>query len=161
MEGILMSADPNARRDEFLSFRLASEEYAIDILQVREIRACEPVTRIPDAPAFVKGVINLRGQIVPIVDLRARFGHPAAFDASTVMIILNIDDRPMGIVVDAVSDVVGLLPAQIRPAPEVGMVGDASFIRGLAPLEERMLIVFDIARLLASQHLGLAEEVLP
>ncbi|HUP30969.1 MAG TPA: chemotaxis protein CheW [Usitatibacter sp.] len=155
-----MSADPNAQRDEFLSFRLASEEYALDILQVREIRACEQVTRIPDAPAFVKGVINLRGLIVPIVDLRLKFGHPAAFGAGTVMIILNIAERLVGIVVDAVSDVVALLPSQIRPTPEMGTTVDVSFIRGLAPLEGRMLIVVDIARLLANEELALPEEAL-
>ena len=153
-----MVTDPNAQRDEFLSFRLASEEYAIDILQVREIRACEPVTRMPDSPAFVKGVINLRGLIVPIVDLRLKFGHPAEFGAGTVMIILTIDERLVGIVVDAVSDVVALLPSQIRPAPEMGTGVDVSFIRGLAPLDGRMLIVMDIARLLAGHELALPEE---
>ena len=153
-----MSTDNNAIRDEFLSFRLASEEYAIDILQVREIRACEPVTRIAEAPAYVKGVINLRGSIVPIVDLRLKLGHPDGFDANTVMIILNIKDQLVGIVVDAVCDVVALLPDQIRPAPEMGVAIDAGVIRGLAPLDGRMLIVVDIARLLSSREVVAAEE---
>ena len=153
-----MSNDTNAVRDEFLSFRLASEEYAIDILQVREIRACEPVTRIAEAPAYVKGVINLRGSIVPIVDLRLKLGHPDGFDANTVMIILNIKDQLVGIVVDAVCDVVALLPDQIRPAPDMGVDIDAGVIRGLAPLEGRMLIVVDIARLLSSREIAVAEE---
>ena len=153
-----MSTDNNAMRDEFLSFRLATEEYAIDILQVREIRACEPVTRIAEAPAYVKGVINLRGSIVPIIDLRLKLGHPDGFDANTVMIILNIKDQLVGIVVDAVCDVVALLPDQIRPAPEMGVAIDAGVIRGLAPLDGRMLIVVDIARLLSAREVVAAEE---
>ena len=156
-----MSADANAARDEFLSFRLATEEYAIDILQVREIRACEPVTRIAEAPAYVKGVINLRGAIVPIVDLRLKMGHADGFDANTVMIILNIEDQLVGIVVDAVCDVVALLPDQVRPAPDMGGALEAGVIRGLAPLDGRMLIVVDIARLLSSRVLvAVAEEAL-
>jgi purine-binding chemotaxis protein CheW len=157
MEGVLMSADANAKRDEFLSFRLGAEEYAIDILQVREIRACEAVTRIANAPAHFKGVINLRGAIVPIVDLRLKLGHAAGFDATTVTIILHIAERLMGIVVDAVSDVVALLPGQVRPAPELSAGIDASFIRGLAPLEGRMLIVVDIARLMTTGELAIVE----
>jgi purine-binding chemotaxis protein CheW len=155
-----MSADANAKRDEYLSFRLAREEYAIDILQVREIRACEAVTRIANAPAFFKGVINLRGAIVPIVDLRLKFGHPDGYDANTVMIILNIDERLTGIVVDAVSDVVALLPGDVRPAPQLSSTIDASFIRGIAPTEGRMLIILDIARLVTSGDLAMAEEAL-
>ncbi|MEP7068112.1 MAG: chemotaxis protein CheW [Usitatibacter sp.] len=152
-----MSADANAKRDEFLSFRLGSEEYAIDILQVREIRACEPVTRIANAPAFFKGVISLRGAIVPIVDLRVRLGHEAGFGAATVTIILNLADRLIGIVVDAVSDVVALLPGDVRPAPDFNGAIDAAFIRGLAPLEGRMLILVDIARLLTSGDMAIVQ----
>ena len=155
-----MLADPNAQRDEFLSFRLAAEEYAIDILQVREIRACEKVTQIPESPAVVKGVINLRGFIVPIIDLRLKLGHADGYGAGTVMIILNISDRLVGIIVDAVSDVVALLPAQIRPTPDMGTVADVGFIRGLAPLDDRMLIVVDMALLLAGQELALPQGTL-
>lgn len=155
-----MAADTLAARDEFLSFRLGAEEYAIDILQVREIRACEKVTHLANAPAFVKGVISLRGEIVPIVDLRVKFGHAAEFNGATVMIILTIADRLVGIVVDAVSDVVGLLPEQVRPAPEMAGVSGMRFIRGLAPLDGRMLIVVDIARLMADAELAAVEEAL-
>ena len=155
-----MSTDANARRDEFLSFRLGKEEYAIDILQVREIRACEPVTHIANAPEYFKGVVNLRGTIVPIVDMRVKLKHAAEFDATTVTIILNIAERLVGIVVDAVSDVVALLPEEVRPAPHMGVTLDAGFIRGIAPLAGRMLIVVDIARLLASDDLTIDEEAL-
>jgi len=148
-----------AKRDEFLSFRLGEEEYAIDILQVQEIRAHEPVTRIAHAPGFIKGVINLRGNIVPIVDMRLKFGlAKAGYDMFTVMIILNIGGRVMGIVVDAVSDVVALLPEEVRPAPNIAGAIESGFIRGLAPIEGRMLIVVDIAALMTSRDMALIEE---
>ncbi|HLX22515.1 MAG TPA: chemotaxis protein CheW [Usitatibacter sp.] len=145
-------------REEFLTFRLGQEEYAIDILQVREIRAHEPVTRIADAADFVMGVINLRGVIVPILDLRMKFKLPRGVDASTVVIILSIEERLTGVVVDAVSDVMSLLPEQIRPAPQLHGSIDSSFIRGIAPVEGRMLIVADIAALLLAP--GLEPEAL-
>lgn len=148
-----MSAPAADKPDEFLSFRLASEEYAIDILQVREIRACEPVTRLANAPTSIKGVINLRGEIVPIVDLRVKFGYPDMIDATTVMIIVNLEDKLTGIVVDAVSDVVALLPSQLRPPPDVGSAVAAGSIRALAPVDGRMLILVDIARLLSTPDL--------
>jgi purine-binding chemotaxis protein CheW len=148
-----------AARDEFLSFRLGAEEYAIDILQVREIRAHGPVTRIAGTPDFIRGVINLRGHIVPIVDLRMKFGHASAgHDASTVVIILAIEERLMGIVVDAVCDVVALLPGEVRPAPDMMTTIDAGFIRGLAPLDARMLIVIDIAKLMTSRDMALVAQ---
>ena len=146
-------------REEFLSFRLGDEEYAIDILKVQEIRAHEAVTRIANAPAYLKGVINLRGQIVPIVDLRVKLSMARVeVDASTVVIILNIAGRVIGMVVDAVSDVVALAREQIRPAPAFGNVVDASFIHGIAPVEERMLILVDIARLMTSGELAVVEK---
>jgi len=156
-----MKAATEARvaREEFLSFKLGQEEYAIDILQVREIRAHEAVTRIANTPGFIKGVIHLRGAIVPIVDMRIKFGTPhAGIDASTVMIVLDINGRPIGILVDAVSDVVALSPDEIRAAPPMQGVIDAGFIRGLAPVEGRMLILLDITRLMSSREMALADE---
>ena len=144
-------------RAEFLSFRLGEEEYAIDILKVREIRAHEAATRMPNAPDFVKGVINLRGTIVPILDLRLRFGFEDVHNASTVTIILSIAGREAGIVVDAVSDVVALGPDEIRPTPELRSVVEDGFIRGIAPIEGRMLIVLDIERLMSSPGMAMAE----
>jgi purine-binding chemotaxis protein CheW len=160
MEGVLTMnvADARVARDEFLSFRLGAEEYAIDILQVREIRAHERATRMPNAPDFMKGVINLRGAIVPIMDLRVRFGFTEEHGASTVTIILSIAERAVGIVVDAVSDVVALGRDEIRPAPELKSVLEDGFIRGIAPMDGRMLIVLDIARLMASPGMALAAE---
>jgi purine-binding chemotaxis protein CheW len=161
MEGILMVSQHESQvaREEFLSFRLGDEEYAIDILKVQEIRAHEAVTRIANAPGYLKGVINLRGQIVAIVDLRVKLSMARVeVDASTVVIILNIAGRVIGMVVDAVSDVVALAPDQVRPAPVFGNVVDASFIRGIAPVEDRMLILVDIARLMTSGELAVAEK---
>jgi purine-binding chemotaxis protein CheW len=141
--------------EEFLTFNLGGEEYAIDILQVQEIRALESVTRIANAPSFIKGVINLRGTIVPIVDLRVKFGMTDTASRSPVVIILSIAGRVIGVVVDAVSDVVGLTAEQIRPAPEVGSAIASGFIRGLAPLDARMLILVDIERLMSSDEVAL------
>jgi purine-binding chemotaxis protein CheW len=161
MEGILMRTATEAliTREEFLSFRLGQEEYAIDVLQVREIRAHEAVTRIAGTPDFIRGVINLRGAIVPIVDMRLRFRlDSAAYDANTVVIVLNIHDRPIGIVVDAVSDVVALAADEIRPTPAMKSAIEQGFIRGLAPVEGRMLILLDISKLMSSTEMALAEE---
>ena len=153
----MAAPDKQAAREEFLTFRLGGEEYAIDILQVREIRALESVTRIASAPEFIRGVINLRGVIVPIVDLRVKFGFDCAANAAPVVVILSIAQRVIGVVVDAVTDVVDLAADQIRDTPEVGGAIAAGFIRGIAPLEGRMLIVFDIARLMMSADFALVE----
>ena len=150
------ATEARVARAEFLSFRLGEEEYAIDILKVREIRAHEAATRMPNAPDFVKGVINLRGTIVPILDLRLRFGFEDVHNASTVTIILSIAGREAGIVVDAVSDVVALGAEEIRPAPELRSVVEDGFIRGIAPIEGRMLIVLDIERLMSSPGMAMA-----
>ena len=147
---------------EVLSFRLGREEYAIDILRVQEIRGYGEPTRIANAPAFIKGVVNLRGVIVPIVDLRLKFGlADVGYDGSTVTIVLNVASRVVGIVVDSVSDVVRLEAGQIQPAPAFNGAVDAGFITGLATLKagdaERMLIVTDIEALITSADMGLVE----
>jgi purine-binding chemotaxis protein CheW len=151
-----------ARVDEFLTFKLGGEEYGIDILKVQEIRGYESVTRIANAPAFIKGVVNLRGVIVPIVDLRVKFGlGDARYDAFTVVIILNVAGRVVGAVVDSVSDVLELDEKQIKPAPEFNSLLDAGYITGLGTVEsgegERLLILVDIERLMSSPDMGLLE----
>jgi purine-binding chemotaxis protein CheW len=144
---------------ECLSFRLGEEEYGIDILAVREIRAFERPTRIANAPEFILGVVNLRGVIVPIVDLRIKFGiAEPTYDGSTVVIILNVADRVLGIVVDSVSDVLPLKQEEIRPAPEFSSAIDASFVCGLASLDGRLLILVDIAMLMTSEAMQLMQE---
>lgn len=155
-------ADEAGTAQEFLTFALGAEEYAIDILKVQEIRGYEQPTTIANAPAFIKGVINLRGTIVPIVDMRIKFNVGAAdYTPFTVVIILNIGSRVVGMVVDGVSDVIALRPEQIRPAPEFAATVDTKYIQGLGTLDERMLIVVDIARLMLSSEMALAEEESP
>lgn len=150
----------NIEIHEFLAFTLGREEYGIDILKVQEIRGYEAVTRIANAPDFLKGVINLRGIIVPIVDMRIKFnlGTPT-YDQLTVVIILNIDGRVVGMVVDSVSDVMSLLSEQVRPAPEMGTTFNGDFLIGLGTLEERMLILVDIVKLMSSPEMGLVDRV--
>jgi len=145
---------------EFLAFRLGKEEYGIDILKVQEIRGYEMVTHIANAPAFIKGVVNLRGTIVPIVDMRIRFnlGEPT-YDRFTVVIVLNIGGHVVGMVVDSVSDVITLSPEQIKPAPAMGTVLNTDHIMGLGTLEERMLILVDIDKMMSSDEIGLIERI--
>lgn len=146
--------------NEFLAFTLGQEEYGIDILKVQEIRGYEVVTRIANAPEFLKGVINLRGIIVPVVDMRIKFklGTPT-YDQFTVVIILNIGGRIMGMVVDSVSDVITLEQEQIKPAPDMGTAFDGDYLIGLGTVDERMLILVDIDKLMSSAEMGLVEKI--
>lgn len=145
---------------EFLAFTLGAEEYGIDILKVQEIRGYDIVTKIANAPPFIKGVINLRGIIVPIVDMRIKFNlGKVEYDQFTVVIILNVVDRIVGMVVDGVSDVLTLPPEQIRPAPEFGSAFDTEYLTGLGAVDERMLILVDIEKLMTSADMALMDEV--
>jgi purine-binding chemotaxis protein CheW len=154
-----MYSSDQARPDskQFLTFHVSTEEYGLDILRVQEIRSYEPPTRVANAPHFVKGVVNLRGVIVPIVDLRLRLGQSGEYNAFTVVIILNVCQRVVGIVVDAVSDVLELNPDQIKARPEVAAALDARFITGLGKIGERMLILLDIEAMVASPDFGLMD----
>lgn len=147
-----------AASGEYLTFTLGAEEYGMDILKVQEIRGYDAVTKIANSPPFIKGVINLRGVIVPIVDLRIKFrlGEPT-YDQFTVVIILNIGKRVMGIVVDGVSDVIQLNSDNLRPAPEFGSILDTRYILGLGTVDERMIIIVDIEKLMSSQEMALVE----
>ena len=143
---------------EFLTFRLGAEEYGIDILRVQEIRSYEPPTRIANAPAFIKGVVNLRGVIVPIVDLRLKLGCASAeYNSFTVVIVLNVKGRVVGAVVDSVSDVLELQGDAVKPAPEMNSAVDLSFITGIGNVADRMLILMDIEALMSSADMGLIE----
>ncbi len=137
--------------NEFLTFRLGGEEYGIEILKVQEIRGYDSITQIANAPEFIKGVVNLRGIIVPIIDM---------YDQFTVVIILNVAGRVMGIVVDGVSDVLTLEAEQMRPTPEFGSVIDTEYIMGLGTVEERMLILIDIEKLMGSSEMGLIDQTI-
>ncbi|WP_284616563.1 chemotaxis protein CheW [Aquabacterium humicola] len=149
---------------EVLSFKLGAEEYGIDILKVQEIRGYEQPTRIANTPGFMKGVVNLRGVIVPIVDMRVRFAlDEVKYDAFTVVIILNIAGRTIGIVVDSVSDVLELRSDQIKAAPEFNGQIDSAYITGLGTVKtgdvERMLILMDIEQMMSSAEMGLMDVV--
>lgn len=164
MNAVPASARPDGDMEagfaqEFLTFTLGDEEYAIDILKVQEIRGYDAVTRIANTPEFIKGVVNLRGTIVPIVDLRIRFqlGRPE-YNQFTVVIILNVAERVVGVVVDSVSDVIMLSPDQIKEAPQFSTGSGTDHITGIGTAGERMLILVDIERLMLSPHMGLSDE---
>jgi purine-binding chemotaxis protein CheW len=143
---------------ETLVFALGQEEYGIDILKVQEIRGYDAVTTIANSPSFLKGVINLRGTIVPIVDMRIKFNlGKVEYDQFTVVIILNVAKRVVGMVVDAVSDVITLLPEQIKPAPEFGSALKTEYINGLGTVDSRMIIMVDIEKLMTSQEMELVD----
>ena len=155
-------ADASAASDgaaQYLTFTLGKEEYAVDILKVQEIRGYDAVTAIANAPQFIKGVINLRGVIVPIVDMRIKFNvGEATYDEFTVVIILNVIRRVVGIVVDGVSDVITLPAEQMKPAPEFGAALDTRYIKGLGTIDQRMIILVDIEKLMSSRDMELMEE---
>ena len=143
---------------ELLTFTLGNEEYGVDILKVQELRGYEAVTSIANAPEFIKGVINLRGIIVPIVDMRIKFKlGKVSYCETTVVIILNVANRVAGMVVDGVSDVITLKPEQIKPAPEFGASLDTKYLLGLGTVEERMIILVDIELLMTSGDMELIE----
>jgi len=151
------SVQPSVASGQYLTLRLGDEEYAIDILRVQEIRSYEEPTRMVNSPSFVKGVINLRGVIVPIVDLRLKLSiAKVVYDAFTVVIILNLHGVIVGAVVDGVSDVVTLDASSIKPAPQFDSAIEARFIEGLAHVGERMLIVMNMESLLSNAELGMA-----
>lgn len=160
----LGTCNENVLGREYLSFHLGGEEYGIEILKVQEIRGYEAPTRIVNAPPFIKGVVNLRGVIVPIVDLRLKFDIvDPQYDAFTVVIVLNLSNRVVGIVVDAVSDVLELKAEDMKAAPKFNGVVNADFITGIGTTkqgeQERMLILMDIEHLMASTDMGLVEAV--
>lgn len=164
MESVLTSApakgssaaQAGTQAREILSFKLGTEEYGIDILKVQEIRGYEKPTRMANVPEYIKGVVNLRGIIVPIIDMRIKFNLSSAeYNDFTVVIILNVSGRVLGIVVDGVSDVTMLLPEQIKAAPSFSAHMDTSYVDGLGTVDDRMLILMDIEKLLARNELGI------
>jgi len=158
-EQVVYSVSSNTSAREFLAFRLGAEEYGVDILKVQEIRGYEKTTQIANVPEFVKGLVNLRGTIVPIIDMRIKFHlSSATYDEFTVVIILNIGARVVGMVVDSVSDVLTLNPEQIKPAPTMGSALDTDYLIGLGTIDERMLILLDVDKLMSSPEMGLIDD---
>ncbi|MFJ5159102.1 chemotaxis protein CheW [Pantoea sp. NPDC088449] len=153
-------ANKDAVAQEYLVFRLGDEEYGIDILKVQEIRGCDRATRIPNSPDFITGVTNLRGVIVPIIDLRLRFHLPVTEDdKDTVVIVLNFGDRIVGIVVDGVVDVLSLEADQIRPTPDFTSVLSSDYLLGLGVIDTRMIILVNIGKLLSREEMELMDSL--
>jgi purine-binding chemotaxis protein CheW len=148
----------DAQRLEFLTFTLGAEHYGLNIMRVKEIRGYEPVTKIANAPPFIKGVLNLRGDIVPIVDLRLKFDvGEATYNELTIVIMLHIGERIVGIVVDAVSDVINIGIEEVKPPPQFGVAFDSQYLHGLVPMNEQMIILLNIEALISSKELCLFE----
>lgn len=146
---------------EFLAFKLGNEEYGIDILRVQEIRSYEAPTRMANAPSFIKGVINLRGVIVPIVDMRLKFNlEQVDYNDFTVVIVLNIGKHVVGMVVDGVSDVITLSSGQLRPVPDFSSAISSDHVMAIGSVEDRMLILLDIEKLMTSADMGLVAQTL-
>jgi purine-binding chemotaxis protein CheW len=153
--------DASDEAAQYLTVNLGNEEYAVDILAVREIRGWTAVTRIPQAPPYVLGVLNLRGAIVPVLDLRLRFSlDREEYTATTVTVIVMVNGRQFGVVVDAVSDVVEVAPGSIRPVPDMGTSVDTEYLKGLTSVGERMVLLLDVDRLLQPQDAQMLEAAL-
>lgn len=155
-----MHQEAAAAGAEFLAFTMGQEEYGLDILKVQEIRGYEAVTTLANAPDYFKGVINLRGVIVPVIDMRIRFNLATpTYDQFTIVIVLNIGGTTMGMVVDSVSDVTTLASEQIRPPPQLGSAIGANYLIGIGTIDERMLILIDIDKLMGSDDIGLVRKL--
>ncbi len=164
-QSIIGNSELGEDMQQFLTFILAGEEYGVDILRVQEIKGWDAVTQVPNTPEYVRGVINLRGTIVPIIDLRIRFSmEQLEYGPTTVVIVLKVvsgDDssRIMGIVVDGVSDVYNVKNDEINAAPDFGEGVDSSFVKGLATVEEKMVIILDIDHMLNSNELAKVNKI--
>ena len=159
MQTIQAGTDAAQAGHEYLSFVLGEAQYCIDILKVQEIRTYEAPTRIANTPSFIMGVINLRGNIVPIIDLRVKFGLPEQrYDTQTVVIVLNVAKRTVGVVVDGVSDVIAVPASEIKPAPELGGSLDTQYLQGLATVGGQMMILIDIEKLMTSREMSIMDE---
>ena len=155
--------DPSTeQRQEFLTFNLGNEQYGVDILRVQEIRGWEPLREMPDAPAYYKGVLDFRGQILPVVDLRVRFGlKDVDYKTTTVIIVLanDHDNNMMGVVVDAVSDVLMVKPSDIKAAPDMGSKINTDYVVGMVSRDDGMIMLVDSGRLIDVQELEVADSV--
>lgn len=138
---------------QFITFRIGKEEYGVDIMSVREIKGWAPATRLPNSPHYVRGVMNLRGLMVPIYDLRARFGGGETEITRThVIIIVKVGERVFGVLVDGVSDILTVPEDQIKPAPEMDNTVDSEYLRGLITIQERMVALLVLDKLFSSRE---------
>ncbi len=158
-QGLMPVTDINSIR-EFLTFKLGQEEYGMDILRVQEIRSYEQPTRMANTPAFIKGVVNLRGVIVPIVDMRIKFNlDKVEYDAFTVVIVMNIASQIVGMVVDGVSDVISLTEDQLRPVPQLDSGIGSDHVLAIGSVQDRMLFLLDIEKLMTSSAMGMLSQL--
>jgi purine-binding chemotaxis protein CheW len=150
--------DELAAGGQYLTFALGDEQYGVELLKVQEIKGYSPVTAIPNSPTHIKGVINLRGAVIPIIDLRARFGMaPIEYSKFNVIIVINVGSRVMGLLVDAVSDVLSVEAGQVRPAPDFGTQADTRFISGMVAAGSRIAVLLDLDTLLSDADLIAAD----
>lgn len=150
----------SALMSQFLTFVLGDEQYGVEILKVQEIKGYSAVTPIPNTPRYIKGVMNLRGTVVPVIDLRTKFAMEAGeYNKFTVIIVVTVAEKVIGLVVDAVSDVLDIPPGEIRPAPELGGNVDTRFIRGIANVGDRLTVLLDIDRLLKEEETTAVESL--
>ncbi|HEX5227424.1 MAG TPA: chemotaxis protein CheW [Bryobacteraceae bacterium] len=149
------TTDYSGEINQYLTFSLGDEEYGIEILKVQEIKGYSAITYIPNTPPHIKGVMNLRGTVIPVVDLRAKFSMPATeYNKFTVIIVVTVGAKILGLVVDAVSDVLNIACADVRPAPDFGARVDTKFISGVASLNDRLAVLLDIQKLLSEDELS-------
>jgi len=150
----------NSDSDQFLTFTIQGEEYGIEILRVQEIKGFSRIRPIPNAPSYVKGVMNLRGTVVPIVDLRARFGmSEAEYNQFTVIIVVSVGSRVVGLLVDAVSDVLNINRQQIEETPEMGSDTETGFFRGMGKVGEKLVLLLNVDRLVGNEKIEGLEQV--
>jgi purine-binding chemotaxis protein CheW len=146
--------------NQYLTFRLGEEEYGLDILQVQEIKGFSRITPMPNVPRHIKGVLNLRGTVVPVMDLRTRFDlRESTYDKFTVIIIVNVGRKVIGLVVDAVSDVVNIRPEDVEATPDLGASVDISFLHGMAKAADRLVLLLDIPKLIRNGDLAVPEKI--
>ena len=156
-EAVMNELQPAVAASQYLTFTVGKEEYGIELLQVQEIKGYSPVTPIPNTPAHIKGVMNLRGAVIPIVDLRRRFGlEPIEYTQFNVIIVINVGPKIMGLLVDAVSDVLNVAPGEVRPAPDFGTEADTKFISGIASAKDKIAVLLDLNSLLSDTDVNLA-----
>ncbi|MFQ5559267.1 MAG: chemotaxis protein CheW [Nitrospinota bacterium] len=156
------SEDEDTQKDKFLTFHLADEDYAIEIRYVTEIIGIQKITQVPDLPQFLKGVINLRGNVIPVMDVRTRFHiEEREYTERTCIIVVDLNKTSVGLVVDMVSEVVDILEDKIEPPPKIQMMGKNSYILGLGKIGDRVKIILDVNKLLFKEEVDQLAGVLP
>ncbi|MDY6851788.1 MAG: chemotaxis protein CheW [Thermodesulfobacteriota bacterium] len=146
--------DEDTQKDKYLTFHLAQEEYGVELYYVLEVIGMQKITEMPDMPAFIKGLINLRGQVIPVMDVRLRFGmEPREYDERTCVVVVNIQDISIGLVVDEVEEVLNIPKEQVQPPPKISRMEGGRFIQGLGKVGDGVKILLDVNELLFEEEL--------